>query len=208
MGLKQQQLWAGKFGENYANRNWSWLESDIVYRTSTGVSATRLLAETMPDIPSDSRILELGCNVGLKLDVLDSVGFTNLKGVDINKYACEEAQKRLPNATIINDSIENFVKSGEKFDLVLVCGVLIHIPPQELESLLKGILGLSKHYVMGLEYYSEQLEEINYRGESEALWKQDFPELFEKHGAKVMKKEIIDYKESDNQDVIYLIAKL
>jgi len=81
------------------------------------------------DIPKDSKILEIGCNVGRNLNYLSKAGFTNLTGVEISKKAVELAKIYYPDLKILNSSIEDIIKDLNEFDLVFVMAVLEHIHP-------------------------------------------------------------------------------
>ena len=67
----------------------------------------------------------------------------------------------------------------------------------------------TEKYIWGCEYFSEVLEEINYRGNTGALWKQDFMGKFlEKHpDLRVVKDKKISYKDSANMDHMFLLEK-
>lgn len=62
---------------------------------------------------------------------------------------------------------------------------------------------------IGFEYYSDKLVRVTYRGQSDALWKQDFPRLFRKIYPTLIleKQEIIPYKDDNIADITYLLRK-
>ena len=59
-------------------------------------------------------------------------------------------------------------------------GVLIHVEPDSLETALSELGRVSSKYVLMTEYYSKHLQEVEYRGQNEMLWKADYGELFMK----------------------------
>lgn len=206
--VNQRAFWSGEFGNAYVDRNKSIDEVNKSYAEQTGITIEDIFRRFFNDIDRKSKILELGCNVGLNLEMLQKMGFKNLHGVELNKKALEIAQERNPKVIFVNSSIEDF-QSKEKYDLVFTAGVLIHIHPSTLESIIRKIIDLSTQYIFGFEYYSENLEEIKYRNYSNVCWKQDFPLLFRKlfPHLKIVKQEKFSYKEKDLIDVAYLLRK-
>jgi len=195
----QKHFWANNFGDEYADRNTQNLS--VIEETFIDFFKT---------INRDARILELGCNVGLKLQLLKKIGFLNLTGIEINRKAIEIAKKNNPDITFIHSSIEDYVSKGEIFDLVFTAGVLIHIHPTKLEYVVKKILSLSKKYIFGLEYYSDEIVEINYRGHSNVQWKQNFPLFYKKIFPTlqiIKQKKLYIYENPDLCDIAYLIKK-
>jgi hypothetical protein len=60
--------------------------------------------------------------------------------------------------------------------------------------------------VWGFEYYSEEYEEVRYRGNDNLLWKTDFARLyFLNFDLKLRKKEFVQYHNGDNQDQMFLL---
>ena len=116
-------------------------------------------------------------NVGKNLDALKHI-YTRIKtyGVEINKKAYQICKTK---HICFNSSIYDF-KSKKKYDLVFTIGVLIHQNPKSLNSVINKIIDISQKYIFGHEYYSENLMEIDYRGNKGVMWKQDFPKLFKK----------------------------
>jgi pseudaminic acid biosynthesis-associated methylase len=180
-----------------------------MYKERTGITFEDVFKKIFSNIDKNAKILELGCNVGLKLSILQKLGFTNLTGVEINEKAFKIAKKNYPNIKFHNSSIEEFNSNGEQFDLVYTSGVLIHINPKALPEIIKKIISLSKEYIFDSEYYSDKLVEVNYRGHEETLWKQNFPQLFLNQDSKlkIIKQEKIYWKTEDLCDIICLLKK-
>ncbi len=209
MDKKQQNFWKGEFGDFYRDRHPTIERSDDAYNQLAGVSITSIFQEFFSSIDKKNSILELGCNIGLKLGLLQRLGFKNLYGVEINTKSYEMAKQNFPKINFVNASIEEFNSHGITFDLVYTSGVLIHIHPRNLESVIRKIVKLSTKYIFGFEYYSDELKSINYRGHSEVLWKQNFPALFKKifPSLEIIKEKKFSYKEQNLTDIAYLIRK-
>lgn len=77
----------------------------------------------------NSRILEIGCNVGRNLNHLYSKGFNNLSGVEINADAVGLMKEYYPKlkAKIYNNPIEEIITKLEKYDVIYTVAVLEHI---------------------------------------------------------------------------------
>jgi ubiquinone/menaquinone biosynthesis C-methylase UbiE len=68
--------------------------------------------------------------------------------------------------------------ADESIDLVFTAGVLIHIHPNDLLKAMSEIVRVSKRYVLCMEYFSHQPEEILYRGQKGLLFKRDFGSFY------------------------------
>lgn len=171
---EQETFWAGEFGTKYTERN----EGERLF-----LSKLFKLREALRTSITPSTIIELGCNRGLNLRVLQLLyPDAKITGLEINPHAAELAKRETP-ARVLNCSITEPISLSEQFDLVLVSGVLIHVNPQSLPQVYENIYKLSSKYVLLSEYYSPQPVEIEYRGQHGKLFKRDFAgDLIEKFG--------------------------
>ena len=206
----QKNFWENEFGTHYIERNKTLSEINEFYKQQTGITQEEIFTNFFSGINRKYKILEIGCNIGLKLSILKKMGFSNLVGLEVNKTAYEIARKNNPDVSFINSSVEEFKPNGEQFDLVYTSGVLIHIHPSSLDAIIKKIVNLTNEYIFGFEYYSDTLMEIPYRGHSNVCWKQNFPLLFKKLFPSLItiKEEKIRYKNKDLCDIAYLLRKV
>ena len=204
-----ENIWAGDFGNVYSDRVHSFEEEEARYKNDTGTTQEELYRECFENFDRDISILEVGCNRGLKLSMLKKMGFTNISGIEINQKAYELAKKFNPTAKIFHTDIKDFDSEPAKYDLVFTSTLLIHIPPESLEMVMSKMINLSKKYIFGYEFFSEDLVEVPYRGLSKALWKQNFPKLFQKLEPKLIveKQRIVTYKDNQRKDITYLLRK-
>lgn len=162
---EQEKFWAGKFGEDYLLRN-----------TKEELLAKNLwfFTDTLKRISAIKSVLEFGPNIGANLLALHSL-FPNIisAGVEINSSAIEELKKNLPQCSITNESILDF-EIKEKYELVLIKGVLIHQDPSVLNKIYQKLYDSSSRYVLIAEYYDPNPVELDYRGNSGKLFKRDF----------------------------------
>ena len=171
---EQEYFWAGEFGNEYIKRNTSEnllpsylnLWSEIISKTS--------------DIKS---CLEFGANIGVNLQALKLlIPDLDMHAVEINEIACNEhLAKFMDKANICNQSILEY-QADEKYDLVYTNGVLIHINPNELNSVYEKMYQSSAKYILISEYYNPTPVSVTYRGNENKLFKRDFAgEMMDKY---------------------------
>lgn len=208
----QENFWSGNFGKEYTDRNSrDKADWDKFYQDTYGTTKTLINEKTLLGLPKDIRILEVGCNTGMQLVGLQSMGFSNLYGVELQPYAVEQAKRYTQNINIIQGSGFDLPFRDGYFDLVCTNGVLIHIAPENLGGFMSEIVRCSQKLVMGFEYFTEGgVQDINYRGNEGFLWKADyaqiyldsFPEL------RISKKDFYPYlHDSSLSDCMFLLEK-
>lgn len=207
----QAQTWSGQFGREYTDRNAvTTKDMNALYLKTFGISRTELNYEFLGNLDRSLRILEVGANVGTQLHLLQQLGFTDLHGIELQPYAVEVAKRVRPGIDIIQgNAFELPYKDGE-FDLVFTSGVLIHIAPQDHPKVMDEMNRCSRKYVWGFEYYAPELEEIDYRGHENLLWKADFASIFMRRHPKLKPLKITYYPYMDNPhqiDCMYLLVK-
>jgi len=159
--MTDEERWAGKFGDEYHERNdmiprrWDfWCEFYKKY--------------------SCEKVLEVGCGRASNLLFMPSeiIGY----GIDVNWDAIYEA-RRLDEINPIYGCATDIPFKDNFFDLVFTCGLLIHIPPDDLLRVMSEMVRCSRKYVMMMEYAAEKEEKIKYR-EGVGLWKRPYKDLF------------------------------
>jgi len=207
----QMKFWTGDFGKNYTDRNPNTGKQVEEYCINTyGVSRTEMNTEFLINFPKDIRILEVGCNVGAQLQTLQNMGYNNLYGIELQWYAVEKAKTLTKNINIIQGSGFDIPFKDNYFDLVYTSGVLIHINPNDLSVIFNEIARCSNKYIWGFEYFSEEVESINYRGNEGFLWKADYAKLFTNkvNNTKIIKQKKFEYLQDKKlTDNMFLISK-
>jgi len=207
----QMKFWSGDFGKNYTDRNPNTGKQVEEYCINTyGVSRTEMNTEFLINFPKDIRILEVGCNVGAQLQTLQNMGYNNLYGIELQWYAVEKAKTLTKNINIIQGSGFDIPFKDNYFDLVYTSGVLIHINPNDLSVIFNEIARCSNKYIWGFEYFSEEVESINYRGNEGFLWKADYAKLFTNkvNNTKIIKQKKFEYLQDKKlTDNMFLISK-
>lgn len=213
MQTKQTDFWSGEFGKDYTERNFfTEQEWDEYYLKQYGVTKLAMNEEFLATLPKDARILEVGCNIGMQLRGLQSQGFTNLYGIELQAYSVERSKSILKNINIIQGSGFDLPFKDGYFDVVVTNGVLIHIAPADYDKIMSEMYRCSKKFIWGFEYYADKITDINYRGNTGFLWKSNFAQEFIDRfpDLKLVKSKrypYINQAESGNEDVMYLLSK-
>jgi len=165
---EQAEFWRGSFGDAYSDRN-------------IGVQLTRanekLFRRALAARGPIGSVLEFGPNIGLNLLALRAI-FPDIvcRGVEINSRAADRCRSNIPGSYVVESSVIEALDSDAltPCDLVLFKGVLIHLNPTELPRVYAASARLAKRFVMIAEYYNPVPVAVDYRGESERLFKRDF----------------------------------
>ena len=207
---EQMKQWSEEFGKEYTDRNYMGDSNfDDLYRKRFGVSRSQLNDEFLSSLDKNLRILEVGCNIGIQLRILQNQGFTNLWGIEISEYALDIARKETKNMNLVLGSALDLPFKDGFFDLVFTSGVLIHISPDDVGKAVDEIYRVSNKFIWGLEYFSEQYETVEYRGNKDLLWKNNFAKLYMERypDLNLVKEKRLKYLDSDNVDNMYLLEK-
>jgi len=207
---RQGREWATSFGRNYTDRNT--LDPaglDALWSNNYGVTRTALNARFLKELPTEARILEVGCNIGNQLLLMHGMGYGNLSGIDVQPYAVQIAKTRVPGASVAEGSVLDIPFSDGDFDLVFTSGLLIHIAPTDLPTALAEIHRVSGRWILGSEYYAPSSTEINYRGHNDLLWKDDFAQRYLQQfpDLRLLREERLPYLNSSNTDAMFLLAR-
>lgn len=206
----QARLWMGEFGREYTDRNdQTTSELDNFYHENYGVTRRQLNEIFLKQVPKQARILEIGCNTGTQLLLLQEMGYTNLYGIEIQDYALQRAQERLARAQLRQASALSIPYPDKYFDLVFTSGVLIHIAPLDMPRALAEIHRCCKTWIWGFEYYAPDVTEIRYRGHEQLLWKTDFARHYceQFRDVELVKEDLIPYLENENVDSMFLLKR-
>ena len=89
------------------------------------------LSQLIPD--KNTRVLEIGCSTGRLLALLKESGYQNVWGLDPSPV-CAASARELYGVTVLTESVSDLAGSDQKFDFLILVGVLEHI--RDLEGAL------------------------------------------------------------------------
>jgi len=165
--IRLEGLWSGSFGDEYLARN-----------ANAGEGRGPFWTELMARVAVRT-VLEVGCNVGGNLRWLAPVlGSEHVYGVDVHAGALEEVRRRLPGINAVASPARELPFRDRWFDLVFTAGVLIHQPAATLPRVMGEVVRTARRYVLAIEYFAAETEEIAYRGERGALFRRDYGRLY------------------------------
>ena len=178
---EQESFWAGAFGTEYIQRN----QGDALLASNLDFFAKALRATR--DVKT---CIEFGANIGMNLKALKLLypGFEQ-HGIEINADAAHELTQVIPPDNVYQNSILD-VNLEQRWDLVLIKGVLIHINPDVVPQVYDKLVGASARYLLVAEYYNPAPVAIPYRGHTDRLFKRDFAgEIMDRHP----QMKLVDY---------------
>jgi pseudaminic acid biosynthesis-associated methylase len=182
-GASPMAFWAGDFGAEYTERN----QVDWALRVP--------LLQRMIDQTGAETFLDVGCNAGWNLLALRKISPDYMmSGVDVNHQALLQAAAE--GFDVINMPASQISESDELgpdcAQMVITSGVLIHIPPSELEAVMRAIVTASSRYVLCIEYDALVETMVEYRGHQHRLWKRPFGELYQRLGLSVLEMGVAE----------------
>jgi len=95
-----------------------------------------LLQSHLPEDKQTS-ILDIGCGTGLGLSALDSLGYKEIQGIDINSLQVAATKKRGFIAHHITSASDWLRTSEERFDFIIATDVLEHMDSTECEEVIR-----------------------------------------------------------------------
>jgi pseudaminic acid biosynthesis-associated methylase len=174
---REVELWQSEFGDEYAKRNRITPEGQRALVRDWG----RILAHAVT--PKPQSVLEVGCSVGRNLLALQQF-IPELNAIEPNAAACQAARGNpdIRLASLHQCAADALPFADKSIDLVFTSGVLIHIPPEQLGTVVNEIYRVARRYIVCIEYFSHEPTEVTYRGHSGYLFKRDFGRFYlERH---------------------------
>jgi spore coat polysaccharide biosynthesis protein SpsF len=163
-----EALWREDFGDRYIERNRDAAAGREPY--------WRGLYERHPF----ASVLEVGCNLGGNLHWLAQLlEPSKVYGVDINAQALREVRAALPDVNAVLAPARALPFRDGFVDLAFTTTVLIHQPVDSLPIVMNEVVRCSRRYVLCGEYHADELEEVPYREQRDALFKRDWGALYE-----------------------------
>jgi pseudaminic acid biosynthesis-associated methylase len=209
---KQTQFWKGSFGRRYSERSSFADVEDFNQRHEKRFGVTRddLYSDWLGDFPRSMRILEVGCNLGFQIRSIGRAGFSNLFGIDVQEHCLQRTKELEPIVRMAGGSALQIPFADGSFDLVYSHHVLIHFARNDLPLVMDEMERVSKAYIMGIEYYAPEFTNVDYRGNTDFLWKADYSKMFLDRFPDLALQRMQQHKYRDgsgNIDIAYLMGK-
>jgi pseudaminic acid biosynthesis-associated methylase len=162
-----ERLWRTEFGDEYVERN-----------RRAGEKRRSFWQKLLSELDAQT-VLEVGCNIGVNLDWIVRLRQPRLVcGVDVNLKALNELRRAVPDASVIWSLGRQLPFRDGCFDLVFTTGVLIHQPEDSLSLVMAEIVRCSRRYILCGEYFASETIEVEYRGQTGALFKRDYGRMY------------------------------
>jgi len=162
---EQEKFWAGKFGTEYSVRR----DGDRLL-----ASNLNFLSKALSKAGNLKNCIEFGANVGMNLRALKLLNpDMKIDAIEINKNAVDELKNLLGRERVYFGSILDYIPK-DRFDLVLIKTVLIHINPEYLKIVYQKLYDSTNRYILLCEYHNPTPVTVTYRGHEERLFKRDF----------------------------------
>ncbi|PKM94923.1 MAG: pseudaminic acid biosynthesis-associated methylase [Firmicutes bacterium HGW-Firmicutes-1] len=161
---KQEEFWAGEFGDQYINRN----QQERILASSIA-----LFSEILKKTSNISSVIEFGANIGVNLDAIKLLlPDAEFAAIEINQTAADYLREK-QWVKVFQESILTCPQTS-LYDIVVIRGVLIHINPDVLDGVYQKLYDFSQKYILIAEYYNPSPVAIEYRGHQDRLFKRDF----------------------------------
>lgn len=97
-------------------------------------------------------IFEVGFFSGRNLKyILEAFVDSKVGGIEINPKAVKYAKEKLHNTNLLELDLHNLDSITDRYDIIFTSGVLIHIPPKDLKSVIEKMIKKSNKYLMHIE---------------------------------------------------------
>jgi len=181
MTRPQEYFWKNEITESYAQDN-------ATFDEELGLLAWQKMLNSI-ELKEIRSYLDCGSNVGRNISFLKRL----MPEAQANIIELAEGPfNKCKNDFDIKNSFLGPIKNArfnQKFELVFTSGVLIHINPDDLLITMKSIYENSSKYILIAEYFNRTPVEIDYRGQSNMLFKRDFGKFFKEN----FECEVVDY---------------
>jgi pseudaminic acid biosynthesis-associated methylase len=169
--MNTTDFWAGDFGRDYTQRNRVQWQDRVPFWQ-------RICEQTRAE-----SFLDVGCNAGWNLLALRSINPDFLmSGVDLNAQAVKEASEQGLDVHQAKATDAPGLFGHGVAGLTITSGVLIHVPPEDLQATMQAVIDVSAQYVIAIEYEADSEQEVEYRGHQGKLWRRPFGKLYEAMG--------------------------
>lgn len=171
----QLEFWKSDFGFEYSLKDRNRISKENIQKLHRDWGKILSCALT----PYPKTVLEVGCNIGRNLIVLQNYVDT-VHAVEPNAAACKAVRENKDLGSVTLHESDGFALPypDNSIDLVFTSGVLIHVSPGDLKKMIQEIYRVSKYYIVCIEYFAHEPREVIYHGKKGLLFKRDFGGLY------------------------------
>lgn len=204
----QETLWSGQLGNEYTIDNLDYTVNLQLFNTKHKYMLQKVYEEMFMDLDRNYRILEIGCNMGHKLELLRRMGFKNLYGLDTNFKTLVSATAKYPEIHFIHSDFSGWI-TRETFDLVMTNYVMIHVHPLSLNPFRRKLFDLSRKYVFNMEFdkVGPDTEDLEWEGKKDICWKRNMREVYKPLRMDMVRYLVLDRVEDNDFDSAILWNK-
>ncbi|TAF77689.1 MAG: class I SAM-dependent methyltransferase [Bacteroidetes bacterium] len=112
---------------NYTRHYEKFHKDDAIDINASFMYYEQNIRKFLPD-NKEAKILDIGCGTGLLLEYLNSNGFYNNSGIEIDNGQAEKCIKKGLNVQVVDDSISFLNNHKNTFNIIVAADVLEHIP--------------------------------------------------------------------------------
>ncbi|MEN8907330.1 MAG: pseudaminic acid biosynthesis-associated methylase [Clostridiales bacterium] len=211
MSNLQEKLWKDKFGSEYTDENmFNPFSLNNNYKEKYGITREELNFRFIAGLNiMEGNILEIGCNVGSQLNLLQKMGFKRLYGIEFQEYAIEKSKKFTEKINIIYGLADDSPFKDNYFDLVFTSDLLTYIEPENIGKVMNEIHRCSNKFIWGFESYNSIYTEVNKNSEMGNKWKGNFSKIYMDKftDLTLVKEDFYSSKDDKNKKVMYLLKK-
>lgn len=177
--------------------------ADVYDAAYGGIETYKPFADVFMDILDGPRVVELGCGSGAMADYMCRNG-CNVVGVDFSHNLLKIARNRYPYVDFIEADICDYLPPL-KYDGLFTKDVLFHLPPKDMERVLRNIKNILKpngvfcivmdmSNIEGEQYFDEELDK-RFKVYYNYVSAETLKSMIEKAGLKVESITILDENE-------------
>jgi cyclopropane fatty-acyl-phospholipid synthase-like methyltransferase len=111
---------------------------EAIKRIETDLNEEKRVTRILQGVDRDSKVLEIGCGFGQKMELLQSLGFKDILGVEKNEKIVEQVSKH--DKRILSIREFDAEMKGERFDLLVLSHIIEHFQWEDLMDFLDHYL--------------------------------------------------------------------
>ena len=158
--------WSGEAGDEWFDRCFV---SDKLY-----ASRLSMYSSILRNASGIRSVLEYGAGSGQSLFAVKTLlPDASFGAVEINAKAVEALRVKFPECEVFHGSVID-IDIPKKYDFVFTNGLLLHITEEFLPGVYDKIYNSSNRYISVSEYYNPTPVTVNYRGNTDIMFKRDF----------------------------------